>query len=142
MYFYYFLYDSYPTTSVKLPYTVLWYAAILCVWLSWLLSFVGVKWSPTFTPLRVANAGANRYCRFPCRHSAHSSSLPHSLLFLPPSTSPPRGLTLFSSPFSSLRTYDISKAKKELGYRPVVSLEEGKRRTLQYFKQQRAEGKI
>jgi len=32
------------------------------------------------------------------------------------------------------RTFCIDKAKKHLGYKPIVSLNEGKKRTLDYFK--------
>ncbi|HEY4580983.1 MAG TPA: hypothetical protein VIG89_08100, partial [Candidatus Acidoferrales bacterium] len=39
------------------------------------------------------------------------------------------------------RCPDISKAKRILGWEPQVQLEEGLRRTLQYFQQQVAAGK-
>mmetsp|Transcript_8293 Transcript_8293/g.11419 ORF Transcript_8293/g.11419 Transcript_8293/m.11419 type:complete len:342 (+) Transcript_8293:21-1046(+) len=40
------------------------------------------------------------------------------------------------------RTFSCEKAKRELGYKPIVSLDEGKKRTLEYFQQLRKEGKI
>eukprot|EP01117_Protostelium_nocturnum_P000879 TRINITY_DN1120_c1_g2_i4.p2 TRINITY_DN1120_c1_g2~~TRINITY_DN1120_c1_g2_i4.p2 ORF type:complete len:344 (+),score=95.89 TRINITY_DN1120_c1_g2_i4:99-1130(+) len=90
---------GYPTTKWKLPYVFIYQLAALFVFMSMLLSYVGIKWVPAFTPFRVANAGVNR-------------------------------------------TFSVEKAKKELGYRPLVSVEEGKKRTLSYFKQMRTEGKI
>jgi nucleoside-diphosphate-sugar epimerase len=32
--------------------------------------------------------------------------------------------------------YDISRAKRDIGYEPLVSMKEGTRRTVEYFKVQ------
>jgi len=40
------------------------------------------------------------------------------------------------------KTFSIEKAKKDFGYKPLISLEEGKRRTLEYFKEERSKGRF
>jgi nucleoside-diphosphate-sugar epimerase len=50
---------GYPEPSIKIPYWFVWILAIILEFISWLISPF-IKYSPTFTRLRVANAGANR----------------------------------------------------------------------------------
>jgi len=82
---------GFQTPRFAIPFNLMWYFALLVDFLAWIVSPI-VDWKPSFTFLRVVNAGASRY-------------------------------------------FNISKAKERLGYQPRVSMEDGKRRTLQYFKQ-------
>jgi sterol-4alpha-carboxylate 3-dehydrogenase (decarboxylating) len=60
---------------------------------------------------------------------------------------PIKKVELTFSPFriaaaGSVRYFSIEKAKKELGYAPVVSLREGMKRTVEYAKTQIAAGNL
>jgi len=82
---------GFPEPKYKIPYIIMWYFAVILSWIVWILSPL-VKIKPTFTPIRVANAGVTR-------------------------------------------TFCIDKAKKDLGYKPLVSMQDGLTKTLQHFKE-------
>jgi len=81
---------GYPRVKYRLPFLLMWYISVLLSFFVWLLSPIVII-HPTFTPIRVANAGVNR-------------------------------------------TFSVEKAKRDLGYKPIVSVKEGMKRTLEYFK--------
>jgi len=89
---------DYPVPSIFLPYAMMYYLSVLIAFIVTLLSPI-VKLNPTFTPIRICNAGATKY-------------------------------------------FSIEKAKRDFGYKPIVTLEEGKKKTLEYFKKERKEGRI
>lgn len=52
---------GYPPTKFRVPYTIVYYYSVLLVFICHLLGYLGIKMDPTFTPLRVANAGCHRF---------------------------------------------------------------------------------
>jgi sterol-4alpha-carboxylate 3-dehydrogenase (decarboxylating) len=79
-----------PLPSFSIPTRVAFFLSLLFVFIAKIISPI-VTWTPTLTPLRVANA-------------------------------------------TTTKTYNITKAKTVLGYRPIVPMKDGINTTLAWFK--------